>query len=167
MIWHRVCSFEQRLQIASHLCQCAFDRNSTSPAPPHQRALLQPAARGPRADQAFDHLLCVSFRNARGSSTKTDDEVNIAVQAACKHAGLTTFTEPNGEMRYQAPPTRVAPLPAYDRTSDRRPARRRRHHHSGHLHRSHHEPGSQPHKSTATPPGQHGSQRRPHHDTRD
>ena len=89
MTWHRVCSFEPRLQIASHLCQCAFDRNSTSPAPPHQRALLQPAARGPRADQAFDHLLCVSFRNA---STTTSLRPDIRVDGL-RDASITIFLD--------------------------------------------------------------------------
>ena len=57
--------------------------------PPH--AALMPC-------QALYHMLCVTTGNARGSSNKIHDIVKFAVQAVCKDVGLTTFTEPIGEI---------------------------------------------------------------------
>ena len=106
MTWHRVCPFEPRLQIASHLCKMrirqeldlnmpcltdAFNNQRTAYCCNTPHMALEPR-------HAFDHLLCVHSSNAGGSQTRTHDKVKFAVQAVCRQAGLTTFTEPIGEV---------------------------------------------------------------------
>ena len=106
MIWHRVCPFEPRLQIASHLVKMRVRQELDLRMPcltdayNHQRIARccnpHHAALEPR--HAFDHLLCVTTANAGGSPRRTHDKLKFAVQAVCKAAGLSTFDEPVGEI---------------------------------------------------------------------
>ena len=106
MIWHRVCPFEPRLQIASHLVKMRIRQELDLRMPcltnayDHKRVVRccnpHHVALEPR--HAFNHLLCVSTANAGGSANTTHDKLKFAVQAVCKAAGLTTFIEPVGEI---------------------------------------------------------------------
>jgi len=106
MIWHRVCPFELRLQIASHLVKMRVrqELNLCMPyltdAYDHKRVVrcCNPHHAALDPHHAFDHLLCVTTVNAGGSATMTHDKLKFAVQAVCKAAGLSTFDEPVGEI---------------------------------------------------------------------
>ena len=105
MTWHRVCPFEPRLQIASHLCKMRIRQELDLPMPcltdAHNNQRLAHCCDPPHAAleprHAFNHLICVHTSNAGGNQHKTNDKVKFAVQAVCKQGGLTTFTEPIDE----------------------------------------------------------------------
>ena len=106
MTWHRVCPFEPRLQIASHLCKMRIRQELDLPMPcltdAHNNQRLAYCCNPPHTAleprRAFNHLICVHTSNAGGNQTKTHDKVKFAVQAVCKLGGLITFTEPIGEI---------------------------------------------------------------------
>ena len=106
MTWHRVCPFEPRLQIASHLCKMRIRQELDLPMPcltdAHNNQRLAHCCNPPHAAleprHAFNHLICVHTSNAGGNQHKTHDKVKFADQAICKQGGLTTFTEPIGEI---------------------------------------------------------------------
>ena len=87
MIWHRVCPFEPRLQIASYLVKMRVRQELDLRMPcltdayNHQRIARccnpHHAALEPR--HAFDHLLCVATGNAGGSARRTHDKLKFTV----------------------------------------------------------------------------------------
>ena len=123
MTWHRVCPFEPRLQIASHLCKMRIRQELDLPMPhrraqqPASRALLQPASRGPRTPSRFQSPDLRPYQQRRWQPTQNARQGKIRRSGGLQLGGLTTRS-PSPSARYQAPRTGTATPTACDQTSE-------------------------------------------------